>query len=97
MAKKEKLKTPDWITEGYDSPAEYAKAHGKVEEIKKAGKTFSVRKCPECGSDEVKVVTGEIGMWKCKKCDWKGKDVKQEELIEEELMKHLDAKGEDVA
>jgi ribosomal protein L37AE/L43A len=96
MAKK-KLSTPDWITEGYDSPAEYAKVHGKVGENKKAGKTFGVRKCPECGSDEVKVITGEIGMWKCKKCRWEGKNIKQEELTEEKFMKYLDDKGEEVS
>ena len=37
MAKKGKLSTPAWITEGYDSPAEYEKAIGKKPESKKVG------------------------------------------------------------
>ena len=52
-----KLATPDWIKEGYDSPQEYAKAHGKT--IKKKSvveKVFKIRLCPKCGSDKVNVV-----------------------------------------
>jgi hypothetical protein len=116
---KSKLATPDWIKEGYDSPAEYAKAHGKkVEKPKKAEtskktksspskkqgeeKTFKIRRCPKCNSDNVNVVlTGEEGKgtreWECKKCKWHGKDVEEEELTEDEFMKYLDEKGEDVS
>ena len=99
--KKSKLNTPDWIKEGYDSPAEYAKAKG-VTEKKKSGKTFKVRRCPECNSDKVGVVLGGTegkgsGGWECRKCKWNGTDVKEEELTEEEFMKCLDEKGEEVA
>lgn len=101
MAKKSKLKTPEWITEGYDSPEDYNKAKG-IKKEKKTGKTFKVRQCPECGSDDVGVVlTGEEGKgskgWECHKCNWKGVDVEEKEFTEEEFMKYLDEKGEAVA
>jgi len=97
-----KLATPDWIKEGYDSPAEYAKAKGKSGKKKADEKTFKIKKCPKCGSDKVNVMlTGEEGKsakeWECKKCKWHGKDVEEEELNEEQFMKYLDEKGEEVA
>jgi hypothetical protein len=85
--KKSKIKTPSWILNGDD--AEKPK--------KKKGKTFKVRECPECGSDDMGVVIGEVGLWQCRKCDWKGVEVKEREFDEEEFMKYLDEKGEDVA
>jgi len=102
MAKKNKLATPAWIIEGYDSPEAYNKAKGKAKEKKKSEKTFKVRKCPECGSDEVSVVLGgDEGKgskgWECKKCSWSGININEEELTEDEFMKYLDDKGEDVA
>lgn len=96
MKKKSKLATPTWILEGYDSPEEYEKAQGKKSE-KKSGKTFNLRFCPKCDSDEMKVVEGEVGVWECKKCGWRGKDVNKKELTEDEFMEYLDKKGEDVA
>ncbi len=96
MVKKEKVKTPDWILEGYDSPKEYNEAKGiKLE--KKKGKTFKVRRCPKCDSDEIHVKIGEVGVWECSKCNWVGGDVKEVELNEEEFMKYLDDKKEEVA
>lgn len=99
MPKKEKLKTPDWILEGYDSKADWEKAQGKKVEKKKTGKVFKVRKCPKCGSFDVIVVTGEEakGLWQCGKCAWKGTDIAWEEMNEDEFMKYLDERGEDVA
>ena len=75
-----KLKTPDWILQGKEKPQE-----------KKKGKTFKVRKCPKCGSDKVSVVlTGEeghsSGEWECKKCKWIGRNVKIEEVSEDEFL-----------
>jgi len=97
MVKKEKLSTPAWILEGYDSPAEYNKAKG-IDNKKKTGKTFKIRKCPKCNSFDMVVVTGEeaVGLWRCGKCGWEGKDVEWEELTEEEFMKYIDEKGEGV-
>ena len=99
-----KLATPDWIKEGYDSPQEYAKAKGssKSGKSKKEEKTFKIRKCPKCRSNKVSVVlTGEerksAREWECKKCKWKGKNVEEEELNEEEFMKYLDENGEEVS
>jgi hypothetical protein len=84
--KKSKLKTPDWILKGEGPPKK-----------KKSGKTFKVRKCPECNSDEIRVVIGEIGVWECPSCSWKGTEVKEEELTEDGFMAYLDEKGEEVA
>jgi len=95
------MKTPDWILEGFDSKADWEKAKGIVSK-KKTGKTFKVRRCGKCNSDDVKVILGgEEGKgskrWQCKKCGWTGDDVKEEELSEEEFMGYLDKKGEEVA
>lgn len=87
MAKKSKIQTPDWLLKGKD----------EEKPKKKKGKTFKVRRCPECNSDDMGVVIGEIGAWECRKCGHKGKDVKLQELTEDEFMKYLDDKGEDVA
>ena len=64
---------------------------------KKIGKTFKIKRCPKCSSEDVGVVIGENGFWECKKCGWKGRDVKEKELTEEGFMKYLDEKGEEVA
>ena len=63
----------------------------------KKEKTFKIRKCPKCSSEDVGVVIGENGVWECHKCKWKGRDIKEEELTEEEFMKHLDEKGEEIS
>ena len=102
---KSKLATPDWIKEGYDSPEEYNKAKG-ISNKKKKGKIFKIRKCPKCGSDNVAIVlsnsdseeqTNTGKQWECKKCKWTGKNIEEEELTEDEFMKYLDEKGEEVA
>ena len=95
------MKTSDWILEGFDSEEEYNKAKG-IKIKKKSGKTFKLKRCPKCKSDEVSVVVGgEEGKgskgWECKKCKWKGEDIKEDELSEEEFMKYLDKKGEEVS
>lgn len=106
MAKnKSKLATPSWILEGYDSEADYNKAKG-ISNEKKKGKTFKIRECPKCGSDDVGIVlsnsdseeesnTGK--QWECRKCGWTGLEIKEKELTEDELMKYLDSKEEEVA
>ncbi len=99
--KKSKLSTPEWILEGYNSPEEYEKTKG-LEGKKKTGKTFKIRECPKCNSDNVSVVLGKEegkgnGEWKCNKCDWRGKEIIKKELTEEEFLKYLDEKGEEVA
>ncbi|MEK6833434.1 MAG: hypothetical protein AABY32_05280 [Nanoarchaeota archaeon] len=88
---KSKLKTPDWILKGKEKPNK-----------QKEGKTFKIRECPKCKSDEVKVLlTGEErknrGEWECRKCGWTGKNIVERELGEDELMEHLDKKGVEVA
>ena len=98
---KSKMKTPDWILEGFDSEADYDKSKGIKKKKTKEGKTFKIRKCPKCGSGEVSVVLGfDEGKgnveWECKKCGWVGKNANEEELSEEGFMKYLDEKGEEV-
>ena len=83
-----KLKTPDWVLEGKKEPKE-----------KKKSKTFKIRKCPKCGSDDVFVVLGMDdgngkGEWECKRCKWVGKILKEEEVSEDEFIKYLEKKGE---
>ncbi len=104
MAKKSKLATPEWITGGFDSKADWEKATGAKQE-KKKGKTFKIRECPECSSDEVGIVlsgsdsessSGTGKEWECRKCKWKGSNVSEKELNEDELMKYMDEKGEEV-
>ena len=85
--KKSKIQTPAWLLN--DEEAEKPK--------KKKGKTFKVRRCPECGSDEVGVKIGEVGVWECRKCEFSGRDVKESEYTEDEFMVYLDEKGEEVA
>ncbi len=104
MAKKGKLTTPEWILEGYDSKEEYEKAKGLSGKNRKDVKTFKIRECPKCGSDNVGLVlTGEEGEegggkeWECRKCKWVGENIKEKDLTEEELMEYLDKKGEEVA
>ena len=112
MIKKEKLKTPGWIMQGYNTEADYNKVKGLDKKktghhlaypfVRNSGaKIFKIRKCPKCDSDDVAVVIGgEEGKgskgWQCKKCGWKGTDVQKQELNEEEMMKYLDEKGEEV-
>lgn len=97
-----KLATPEWILKGFDSKEDFEKANGVKAKKKKESKTFKVRECPKCSSDEVAVVLGEEegrgkGEWECKKCGWKGKNINEKELNEDEFMKYLDEKGEEVA
>jgi formate dehydrogenase maturation protein FdhE len=87
-----KLATPDWILKGKSKP----------DKKKEKGKTFKLRKCPKCGGTDVNVIIGgEEGKgtrgWECKKCKWNGKNIDEEEVSEDEFMKYLDEKGEEVA
>jgi predicted RNA-binding Zn-ribbon protein involved in translation (DUF1610 family) len=105
MKKKDKLKTPEWILEGYDSKEEFDKKNKKKNSLDKDKKIFKIRKCPKCGSDNVKIVLSGMNSeeksntgkeWKCNKCGWKGKNIIEEKLEEEEFLKYLDEKGEKI-
>ena len=89
---KNKLTTPVWILEGFDSEADYNKAKDLEGKKNSGGKTFKIRKCPECNSFDVVVVTEKevVGLWRCRKCGWEGKNVGWEELTEQEFMKYMD-------
>ncbi len=100
MAKKSGLSTPEWIKEGFDSKKDWEKARGV--KGKEQGKTFRIKVCPKCGSREVGIILGgKEGKgsrgWECKKCGWKGKEIGKLELSEDEFMKYLDERGEEVA
>ena len=97
------MKTPDWILEGFDSKADWEKAHG-IKSEKKVGKTFKIRECPKCNSDDVGLILtnsdseeGGGKEWECRKCGWTGSEIEEKNLTEDELMEYLDKKGEDVA
>ncbi len=103
---KEKMKTPDWILEGYDSKTDWERQKNKFStsskqskdsSTKAKNKTFKIRKCPKCDSEDVKVVIGENGIWKCRKCGWEGEDIKQKKLTEDEFIKLMEEKGEEVS
>lgn len=91
---KSKLKTPDWILEGYDSEEEYNKKKG-IKSAKKEKGIFKLRLCPKCGSDDVSVAIGKERSreWECKKCKWSGTNVKEKNVTEEEFMEYLDKKN----
>ncbi|MBI2043726.1 hypothetical protein HYT25_05035 [Candidatus Pacearchaeota archaeon] len=91
-----KMKTPAWILQGFNSEESYNKTKG-IKSKKKIGKTFKIRKCPKCNSDNVSVVLGfdegnGKGEWECKKCKWTGKNIDEKEVSEGEFMKYLEEK-----
>ncbi len=90
-------KSPKKVVAKVDS-----KEKKEIKVKKSSGKVFKIRVCPKCKSDDVMVVlTGEEGKgsgeWECKKCGWVGQDINEKELDEDEFMKYLDEKGEEVA
>lgn len=81
-----RIKTPDWVLKGKEKP-----------KVKKAGKTYKIRKCPKCGSTDIGVVLGYEegkgkGEWECKKCKWNGKNVNEEEVLEEKFLELMEKK-----
>jgi len=101
--KKAKVKTPDWILEGYNSLEDYNKSKG-IKTNKKKEKVFNIKECPKCKSDNVGIIlsgsdkeTGGGKEWECGKCKWKGRNPLEKELTEDEFMEYLDKKGEEVA
>ena len=99
--KKSKLATPEWILEGYKSKVYYEKAKG-IKKEKKSGRIFKIKECPKCKSDDVGVMItreeckGGKCDWECRKCSWKGGDIAEKEVGEDEFMKYLDEKGENL-
>jgi hypothetical protein len=58
-------------------------------------KKFKIKICPTCKSDEVSVVIGKPGMWECHSCKYKGKEIAEKEMSEDEYFAYLDSKGEE--
>jgi len=78
-----KLKTPDWILQGKVKPTK-----------KKTEKVYKVRKCPKCNSEDISVVLGYKegegkGEWECHECKWRGREIKELELSEEEFLNRM--------
>ena len=87
-----KLTTPDWILKGKKSRPSVASLKKKPTEKKKEGKKYKVKKCPKCGSTEVHIVlVGEEGKkpenWECRACKWKGRNIEEKEMSEDEFLK----------
>jgi hypothetical protein len=98
--KKPKIKTPEWVLEGYNSEKEYLEKTGKGKSsVKSKGKTFKIKKCPKCKSVDVSVFLGieegkGKGEWECKKCKWRGRDILEEEVSEDEFLNYLEEMGD---
>ena len=96
--KKPKIQTPEWVLKGYNSEKEYLGKTGKKKPS--SGKTYKIRKCPKCKSRDVFVLLGAEegkgkGEWECRKCKWKGKDIIEEEVSEDDFLKHMEEIGDD--
>jgi len=97
MPKKSKLTTPEWILKGYGSKEKYEEAKG-ISLDRKAKKAFTLKLCPKCESEKMQVILYENKKtkWECKKCGWSGTQIKEKNLTEDEFMKYLDEKGEEL-
>lgn len=92
-----------------DSEGKIEKVKIKKEKTKSknsTGKIFKVKKCPQCGSYDVGIVLSNSDTeeesntgreWECRECKWRGSNIDEFEMDEEEFMKYLDSKGEEVA
>lgn len=49
-------------------------------------KEYSLKVCPKCGSNDIKVVLNAIGLWECN-CSWKGRDVMHKKISKKEFIK----------
>lgn len=93
-----KIQTPDWVLKGKPKPASPKTEKVKQKSKKKeTGKTYKLRVCPKCGSDDVSVVlVGQEGKradnWECKKCKWNGKDIAEKEISEDDFLKRAEEK-----
>lgn len=89
-----KLKTPDWILKGKSRPSVASLKKKPSGKGKEEGKTYKIKKCPKCGSTSVSIVlVGEEGKkaenWECRACKWRGREIEEKELSEEEFLEHL--------
>ena len=98
-----KIQTPDWILNGKDKPGlkkVITSPEKNVKAKKQSGKSYRIRQCPKCGSDDVAVVLGKEsgvkGEWECKKCGWRGTNIIDKEVSEDEFLEYLDRKGVEV-
>ncbi len=98
MVKRSKIQTPEWVLKGYKSEKEYLSKTGKKKQT--SGKVYKIKECPKCKSRDVFVSLGAEegkgkGEWECKKCRWKGRDVFEKEVSEDEFLDYMESKGED--
>lgn len=91
-----KLETPDWIKEGYKSKEDWENKKG-IKRKKEKGKTYKVKVCPKCGRSEVSIILGQEegkgkSEWECKSCKWKGRNIEEKSMSEDEFLEHLEEK-----
>ncbi|MEK6830359.1 MAG: hypothetical protein AABY15_09665 [Nanoarchaeota archaeon] len=101
-----KLTTPDWILKGGKKPAKKKeKGTFNIRKCPKCGSDdVQVVLTGEEGSNEDEPLATSSksqskggGEWECRKCKWVGRNIVMDEVSEEEFMKYLDEKGEEVA
>ncbi len=60
----------------------------------KKQKKFIVRSCPKCKSDNIGIIIGgQMGMWECKDCGFRGPSFLEREMNEEEFLEYEEKKG----
>jgi ribosomal protein L37AE/L43A len=61
---------------------------------KKTLKKYVVKSCPKCKSDDIGVaIGGQMGIWECHKCGFRGPSFLEKEMSEEEFLDYEEKKG----
>ncbi|MEA3329639.1 MAG: hypothetical protein U9Q06_02745 [Nanoarchaeota archaeon] len=62
---------------------------------KKKEKKYVIKICPKCKSDNIgMVIGGQIGIWECRDCGFKGPSMIEKEMTEDEYLDYEEKKGE---
>lgn len=68
--------------------------HSNSGKIKMKEKKFKVKLCPKCKSDDIGLaIGGNVGLWECRKCGYRGVGIIEKEMTENEYFNYLDSKG----
>lgn len=55
-------------------------------------KKYKLKKCRECGSYEIRVVTNDKNVgWSCTSCNWEGRNPIEEEVSEKQYLKYAES------
>ena len=61
---------------------------------KKKENKYLIRSCPKCKSDDVGVsIGGQMGIWECHACGFRGPSFLEQEMSEEEFLEYEEKKG----